>query len=153
MTQPAWSIQPVGDWGREAIAHLIEESQADGIRFVNKLWRFHEDGSNRFDQPGEGLWFAHLGDQVVGLAGLNRDPYLSDPTVGRLRHLYVARHLRGQGLGQALLRTVVKAAQAHFATLTLRALDPAAARFYRRFGFHEDGSFDQSTHWLPLPSD
>ena len=37
---------------------------------------------------------------MVGIGGLNIDPYLALPDVGRVRHLYVLRKCRGRGAGK-----------------------------------------------------
>ncbi len=39
-------------------------------------------GVNRFDRSGEGFFFAEAGTVIVGMCGLNRDPYVNHSTVG-----------------------------------------------------------------------
>src|SRR5688500_12943140 len=72
-----------------ALAPLVEESLTEGVSFVERLVREHRDGTNRFDRAGEVLFGATIGERLVGVCGLNRDPYLDDPRAGRVRHLYV----------------------------------------------------------------
>jgi hypothetical protein len=38
-------------------------------------------------RPGEALFVARVGERVVGVCGLNVDPYTAEPRVGRVRHL------------------------------------------------------------------
>lgn len=72
---------------------------------------------------------------VVGVCGLNRDPYDDDAATGRVRHLYVADAARRDGVGTALVRAVEDAARGSFTRLRLRTLNPRAARFYEAIGY------------------
>ena len=68
---------------------LIDDSEREGLRFVRRLADEWASGANRFDRPGEMLFVAWGEGQVVGVAGLNVDPYTDGSGVGRVRHLYV----------------------------------------------------------------
>jgi GNAT superfamily N-acetyltransferase len=103
--------------------------------FVDRLDAEWRDGSNRFTQAGEVLFGAFDGDRLVGVGGLNRDPYVAAPHVGRLRHLYVLSAWRRRGVGAALIGAVIDAARGRFACVRLRTVAPAAARLYERMGF------------------
>jgi hypothetical protein len=74
---------------------LIAESE---LRFVRRLADDWVSVANRFDRPGEALFVARLPGQVVGVRGLNVDPYTAEPGVGRVRHLYVAAAHSGHAL-------------------------------------------------------
>ena len=100
-------------------------------------------GANRFEAPGEALFVAVADDHIVGISGLNRDPYACDPRTGRVRRLYVAPAYRRQGVGQALLESVI--------TL-LRVRTEAADRFYTAHGFRRVDSEADVTHVLELAS-
>jgi N-acetylglutamate synthase-like GNAT family acetyltransferase len=89
----------------------------------------------RFDQEGESFQLARRGDRIVGCIGVSRDPYLPDPTVGRVRHLYVLPDERRHGVGQELLEGALKSARKCFPRLRLRTTTAAAARFYEALGF------------------
>jgi ribosomal protein S18 acetylase RimI-like enzyme len=95
-------------------------------------WR---EGTNRFEKPGEVLLGAHKGHRIVGICGLNVDPYVTDPHAGRLRHLYVAREVRMRGIGRQLVRLALVGAASHFRVIRLRADTVGASDFYRRIGF------------------
>jgi len=69
------------------------------------------------------------------VCGLNRDPYLRDATVGRVRHLYVAVDHRRRGIGTELVSAVMSLARGHFARLRLRTDSPDADEFYLSLGF------------------
>lgn len=83
-----------------ALNHLLQESWSQNFRFVERLIRDCRSGLNCFDNPGEMLLTASLQGAVVGIAGLNRDPYFNEPKIGRLRHFYVESVGRGQGIGR-----------------------------------------------------
>jgi GNAT superfamily N-acetyltransferase len=117
------------------LAPVIEESEGEGFRFLVRLRREFLDGANRFDAPGEALLGCRRGGELVGVGGLNRDPYSPEPRVGRLRHLYVAVAHRKAGIGRVLVAALVDAARPHFDVLRLRTDTDAAARFYEALGF------------------
>ena len=59
----------------ELLAAPIAESEAHGLRFVRRLTDEWLNGVNRFDRPGEALFAARDGADVVAVGGLNIDPY------------------------------------------------------------------------------
>jgi GNAT superfamily N-acetyltransferase len=93
------------------------------------------DGSNRFDHPGEAFYIASDGGRVMGMCGLNIDPYLATGEVGRLRHLYVTAAHRRLGVGSALVDACLNHAGRAFARVRLRTFDRDASRFYLSMGF------------------
>jgi GNAT superfamily N-acetyltransferase len=105
-------------------------------------------GANRFNGPGEALFIAVANGQVVGVCGLNRDPYTRDPRIGRVRRLYVAPAHRSHGVGQALLEAVAAHARGHFSLLRVRT--EAASDFYTAQGFRRAASDAEVTHVLEL---
>jgi len=124
---------------------LVVEAEADGHLFMRRLRDEWAAGSNRFDRPGERLMVACAGDRLVGVGGLNRDPYAEAPSIGRLRHLYVGRDARRQGVGALLVRSLLTGAEAHFTLIRLRTDSAEAAAFYRRLGFQRTDEAD-ATH-------
>jgi GNAT superfamily N-acetyltransferase len=116
-------------------APLVAESEREGFRFLARLVREFDDGGNRFAAPGEALLGCYRGAELVGVGGLNRDPYSPEPRVGRLRHLYVSPPFRRRRVGRTLVDALVAAARPHFGVLLLRTDTPAAARFYEALGF------------------
>jgi GNAT superfamily N-acetyltransferase len=93
---------------------------------------------------------------LVSLCGRNVDPYLSDPKIGRVRHLYVARDVyvardaRRCGVGRLLVGAIIHGARGHFRLLTLRADDPQGAAFYQALGFRAWTEGPTATHWIAL---
>jgi GNAT superfamily N-acetyltransferase len=125
-----WRELPV-----EAVGALVSESEKDGLRLVRRLVDDWAGGDNRFDRPGEAFFVALQDGRVIGVCGLNVDPYAGVPRVGRVRHLYVLTAHRRGGVGRSLVEAVVAEAADRFEELRLRTQNPAAARLYERLGF------------------
>jgi GNAT superfamily N-acetyltransferase len=117
------------------IIELRDEATNEGFRFIEKLITEWESGANRFDQPGECFLGAFTEADFIGVGGLNRDPYVGGGTTGRIRHLYVQRSARGQGVGSALLRRLLDQANAAFERVRLRTDTREAGAFYLSHGF------------------
>lgn len=147
----AVSIGRIHDLPVEALEPLLAESEAAGLGFVRRLVEEWGRRVNRFDSAGEALFVARSGDKVVGVCGLNVDPYSANSRVGRVRHLYVLSELRRQGIGRALVAEVIRAAGHCFESLRLRTDSSAAARFYEALGFQAAGAAERdATHVLSL---
>ncbi|MBI2205996.1 MAG: GNAT family N-acetyltransferase [Candidatus Rokubacteria bacterium] len=130
----------------ECLGALIAESEAHGLRFVRRLADEWTSGANRFDRPGEALFAARITGDVVGVCGLNVDPYAADPNVGRVRHLYVLLAHRRCGIGRQLVAEVIDAARGRFQTLRLSTVNSAAAELYERMGFRRHAGAAGCTH-------
>ena len=115
------------------LSDLVVESQLEGFRFLHRLVRDWGSGRNRFDKKGEALFAARWQGRLVGVCGVNRDLFLNDDGVGRLRHLYVARDVRRQGIGQRLVATTLGHARKRFRRVRLRS--DGASGFYHSIGF------------------
>ena len=114
---------------------LSREADAQGHHFLRRLIDEWATGANRFVGRGEALFGARIEERLVGVGGLNRDPYLRDLAVGRVRHLYVLAAFRRRGVGRQLVESIVAAARGVFRELRLRTDSEQAARFYERLGF------------------
>lgn len=132
------------------IDHLVKESLSQGFRFVERLIREYCSGLNCFDKSGELLITASVQGIVVGLGGLNQDPYFNDPKVGRLRHLYVASDWRRCGVGRLLVTQLIHEANQHYQLLTLRTDTQEANQFYQKLGFKISPNWEHTTHHLQL---
>jgi ribosomal protein S18 acetylase RimI-like enzyme len=133
----------------DRLAALLAESEQQGFRFVRRLVEEWESGANRFDRPGEALFVARVGNEVVGVCGLHVDPYADDPRIGRVRHLYVLVPHRRSGVGEQLVADVLEAARGRFERLHLRTTNAIAARLYERLGFRRIAARDH-THVLDV---
>jgi GNAT superfamily N-acetyltransferase len=137
---PVWPLRELPP-GIEA---LCAEAAGEGFRFMRRLVAEWRDGTNRFDRAGEVLLGAFDGGALVGLCGLNRDPYAAEEGIGRLRHLYVLPSLRRRGVASSLVGHLLGQAGRAFHTLRLRTDTPEAAAFYARHGFLPVRSADAS---------
>ncbi len=144
------SIVRIQELELNALEELRAESSREGFRFVERLCDEWVSGANRFNAPGEALFVAVADGQVVGVCGLNCDPYACDPHVGRVRRFYVARAYRRRGIGRALLESVITSARDHFSLL--RARTDASSDFYIARGFRRITSEPEATHVLALTS-
>ena len=142
------SITRIQQLEAHALEELRAESSREGYRFIERLCEEWVSGANRFSAPGEALFLAVTGGQVVGVCGLNCDPYARDPRIGRVRRLYVLRAHRRSGVGRALLEAVVAYARDHFRLLRVRTEE--AGEFYTARGFRCIASEAETTHVLEL---
>jgi adenylate kinase family enzyme/GNAT superfamily N-acetyltransferase len=142
-------VERLSELPAEGLGPLVAESERAGLRFVRRLAEEWAGGRNRFDRPGETCFGAWVDGRLVGVCGLNVDPYSAGPGVGRVRHLYVLSDLRGHGVGERLVRHVIAAARGRFDTLRLRTQNPPAARLYERLGFRRSDGAD-CTHLMEL---
>ena len=117
------------------IEQMQAEAQHEGYRFLDTLLSEWMTGENRFDAAGEALCGHIEQGALVAIGGLNCDPFLKDPAVGRIRRLYVRCAWRNSGIGSALLETLLTIARQSFCTVRLRAENAKAARLYERKGF------------------
>jgi ribosomal protein S18 acetylase RimI-like enzyme len=144
------SVDPVTDVSPDALAPLIAESEREGWRFVRRLVDEWAVGTNRFDRAGEVLFVARMDRSIIGVCGLNADPYTTDETSGRVRRLYVLRAYRGRGVGGQLVRAVIVAATGRFQRLHVRSENPEARRLYQRLGFQPVAGVADCTYSLDL---
>jgi GNAT superfamily N-acetyltransferase len=144
------AVDPVRALPLDDLAPLVAESEREGWRFVRRLVDEWVAGTNRFDRPGEALFVAWLGESIIGVCGLNADPYTADGATGRVRRLYVLRAYRGRGVGGSLLRAVLTAATGRFKRLRVRTENPEAGRLYRRHGFRPAVGEADCTHTFEL---
>jgi GNAT superfamily N-acetyltransferase len=142
------AVARIGHLPTGALAPLIDESESEGWRIVRRLADEWADGTNRFDQPGEALFAAWVDRTLVGVCGLNADPYALDSALGRVRRLYVLRAFRGQGVGRLLVQAVIDHARARFRCLRVRTESATAGRLYEHLGFVPTVGVPECTHVL-----
>jgi GNAT superfamily N-acetyltransferase len=128
------------DFNYLLIEDLADESKQEGFEFVRRTIDDWRSGANRFSRNGEGLWGLVSDTELIGIGGLNIDPYADDAAIGRVRHLYIRQAWRRQGCARLLMNTIIGQAQRHFHQLRLYTANPAAAAFYEKLGFgHSPG--------------
>jgi GNAT superfamily N-acetyltransferase len=144
-------IERVNELAAEELQPLVVASVAEGYDFIERLAREFAENKNRFDKPGEAFFLAYDGDKLVGTTGLNVDPFMGDPTLGRIRRVYLLPEYRGHGTGRRLLVTALEAARPVFRGLTLWTNNPVAANLYESVGFVLSEDYgDHTTHFLAL---
>ncbi len=121
----------------EEIEPLAVEAEKEGHHFMRRLCEEWISGSNRFDHPGEVFLGVFASGQLVGVGGINRDPYANADRIGRLRHVYVLAATRGLGVGSILVERLVSEAAKTFDVIRLRTTSAKAATFYERLGFNK----------------
>lgn len=136
--------------GPSDIADLVASARSEGFEFLDRLVREWEDGTNRFDSPGEVLYVATLDDRTIGMAGLS----LQREGLGRVRRVYVHPEFRQKGLGGRLIRHIVDRSRGIFGELVLFTDQEGAKRLYERLGFQPESPEgpDHATHRLLLSS-
>src|SRR5438552_316164 len=143
-------IERLSDLTLGDIGVLRSDGEHVASRIVHRLVEDWGNGANRFDRPGEALFGAWIERQLVGVCGLNIDPYADDDRVGRVRHLYVSSACRRLGIGRQLVERVLRVARGRFEVLHLRTNNPVAARLYESTGFDACAESETCTHIVNL---
>jgi len=130
-------------------AELRSQSTAEGFNMLRRLEDNWLSGQNRFDKPGEKLIGASVDGLIVGVCGLNIDPFTLKTGIGRLRHLYVDSGWRKRQVGSALLHEILKDSGHWFDFINTNA-PPSAFTFYERAGFVALTCAEKVTHHLCL---
>lgn len=141
-------VKPIG-YCDAAFAPILADAERAGGPFMLRVRDEWLSGVQRFDGPGEFLLGAFMGDRLVALGGVSRDPYHPEPGLGRVRHIYVLEDLRRQGIGRALMEAIVARARDHFDILRLRTRSAGAAALYESIGFVAHRA-DDETHRIAL---
>ena len=151
MSAVDFTIIPITEHSYDArkFAPLLKKSQSEGYNLVLRLTENWENGSNRFDKQGEALFAAEHENRLLGVGGRSLDPYLEEPGVIRVRHVYVLPEWRHLGIGNALMKKILDIPQGLFQKVTLRTLNPNARKFYEQLGFEAVGE-DAVTHQFIL---
>jgi GNAT superfamily N-acetyltransferase len=111
------------------IGALEREATEEGFNYLRRLVSEWRTGSNRFDKPGECLLAVTDSGILVGIGGLNADPYRPDGTTARLRRLYVAKAFRRRGIGEALVSALLEKASLQFRLVRLSTDTESASTF------------------------
>ena len=131
------------------IYSLVNEAKHNGHNFIQRTIDDWNSGANKFARPGEKLWGLILETELIGIGGLNRDPYTEDINTGRVRHLYIQQAYRRKGYATLLMNVIINNAYVHFTTLRLFTDNPIAAGFYEQLGFQNINSY-KASHTLVL---
>lgn len=124
---------------------LITAGLEEGFPFLSRLAVEHAQGD--FYRDDAVLFGVFEGAKLLGVGGVTPDPYTPDPSVGRIRHVYVLPEARRRGVARELLACLVASAPLQYRRLRLRTLTEGGAAFYRSCGFTETLEPD-ATHTL-----
>ncbi len=130
------------------LEELVKDSLEEDHQFLRRLINDYDSGLNRFNKLGESLYLAIIDNEIAGIGGLNQDPYINDNRFGRVRHLYVLRKFRMQGVGKALLKKIINEASKYYLVLGLRTNNETADLMYCSNGFTKGHFFDHVTHYM-----
>ena len=143
-------IQRVVNLPMDIHQELSIASSREGFPSINWLIDEWTNGKNTFSLPGESFYEARVNGRLVGVCGLNLDPYGTDLSLGRLRRLYVLPELRRKGVGRLLVSRVLKDAHGHFKVVRLMTLDNHSALFFEALGFSKVIGEERVSHTIQL---
>ena len=146
-----YEVKQIDDLFRIDMKRLMQQSKEEGFRFVERLVKEYESGTNTFNDCGEVLLgvFNEKGE-TVAIGGLNKDPFSIDPSIGRLRRFYVSNEYRRTGVGSLLVKRIMNEAKEYYKLLVLHTDTEQGADFYRSIGFLKGSLYPNSTHYMEL---
>lgn len=138
-------IKQIKDSSIDLFELLANEANSEGYRFVQRTIDEWKNGINDFSKKGEILFGIFVSDLCIGVGGLNVDPYIDDPNIGRIRHVFISLKYRRKSLATLLLRKIIQIGAKHFELLRLYTENPNASSFYESLGFIESKA-EKETH-------
>ncbi|PGD59224.1 GNAT family N-acetyltransferase [Bacillus wiedmannii] len=130
--------------------YLVQESKEEGFNFLIKLKSEYENKINIFNKTGECLYGIFQGEKLIGIGGLNKDPYTENNKIGRLRRFYISKHYRRKGLGNLLLNRLLLHAEKYFKVVVLHTDTKQGDVFYNANGFVKGEVYKGSSHYKVL---
>ncbi|AZQ47468.1 GNAT family N-acetyltransferase [Bacillus sp. GX] len=143
-------IQQIEDLIKYEHDYLVQESREEGFNFLVKLISDYENKINTFNKTGECLYGIFQGEKLIGIGGLNEDPYTENNKIGRVRRFYIAKEYRRKGLGRLLLGRILSDAKTHFNIVVLHTETEQGDKFYTSSGFVKGIKFVGASHYLNL---
>jgi GNAT superfamily N-acetyltransferase len=119
---------------------LRAEARRESHSMLDTLASEWASGATRFDQPGEALFAAYIGESLAGIGGLTQDTAITGAL--RMRRFYVALAHRRAGVGRMLAAALLRESEAK--TVTCNAAS-GSERFWEALGFVPDRG-DGRTH-------
>lgn len=130
--------------------YLVQESKEEGFNFLKNLINEYENELNTFNKSGECLYGIFQEERLIGIGGLNEDPYTENNKIGRLRRFYIAKDYRRIGLGKLLLNQLLSHAEKYFKVVVLHTDTKQGDVFYTANGFVKGELFKGSSHYKVL---
>ncbi|PGH80628.1 GNAT family N-acetyltransferase [Bacillus thuringiensis] len=143
-------IQQIENLMGYEFSHLVQDSEEEGFNFLIRLISEYKNEINTFNKTGECLYGIFQGDMLIGVGGLNEDPYTKDNKIGRLRRFYISKDFRRIGLGNLLLNQLLCHAEKYFEVIVLHADTKQGDAFYTANGFVKEGLYKGSSHYKVL---
>jgi len=128
-------IKQITDLNIGLLEKLAVEAHIEGHKFVQRAIDEWKSGLNNFSKKGEILFGIFISKICEGIGGLNIDPFIENPSIGRIRHVYISQDHRRKGFATLLLRKIIHIASKHFELLRLYTGIPNASSFYESLGF------------------
>ncbi|HWB27150.1 MAG TPA: GNAT family N-acetyltransferase [Chitinophagaceae bacterium] len=145
-----YELVEITDGNIGALFSLAGEATRNGYYFLQRTIDDWRSGANRFNKPGEMLWGLFAEKELIGIGGLNIDPYSRTQGVGRVRHLYIKERYRRAGYATLLIKKIMEQAAQHFIVLRLFTDSVGASAFYEKLGFTPTGEY-KASHFIKLP--
>ncbi|WP_102275334.1 GNAT family N-acetyltransferase [Cytobacillus massiliigabonensis] len=143
-----FKVMQINNLNITGLAELVDESNCEGFRFLNRLIHDYMNGTNTFNKFGEALYGVfNKKNKIVAIGGLNIDPFSAEELIGRLRRFYVCKEYRRNGIGSMLLTKIIIEANHYFKVLVLHTDTIQGDRFYTAHGFIKDNYYPNSTHY------
>lgn len=143
-------IKQIEDLMKYEHDYLVQESKEEGFNFLVKLISDYENKINTFNKTGECLYGIFQGEKIIGIGGLNEDPYTENNKVGRIRRFYIAKDYRRIGLGKLLLNQLLSHAEKYFKAVVLHTDTKQGDAFYTANGFVKGEFCKGSSHFKVL---
>ncbi len=143
-------IQQIENLMKYEFKYLVQESKEEGFKFLQKLINEYENELNTFNKSGECLYGIFQGEKLIGIGGLNADPYTENNKIGRLRRFYIAKDYRRIGLGKLLLNKLLSHAEKYFKVVVLHTDTKQGDVFYTANGFVKREVYKRSSHYKVL---
>ncbi|MGF9770407.1 GNAT family N-acetyltransferase [Bacillus cereus] len=130
--------------------YLVQESKEEGFNFLKRLISEYENKINTFNKTGECLFGVFQGEKLIGIGGLNEDPYTETNKIGRVRRFYISKDYRRIGLGNLLLIRILNHAEKYFKVVVLHTDTKQGDAFYTANGFVKGELVKGSSHYKVL---
>ncbi|MFC9415029.1 GNAT family N-acetyltransferase [Bacillus mobilis] len=128
--------------------YLVQESKEEGFHFLIRLISEYENKINTFNKTGECLYGIFQGEKLIGIGGLNEDPYTENNKIGRVRRFYIAKEYRRKGVGRLLLLRILSDAKKYFNTVVLHTDTEQGDKFYTSSGFVKGTKYVGTSHYV-----
>lgn len=128
---------------------LVIRSEQEGFNHLRRLVSEYVAGENTFSGEGEALYIVREQEQIIGIVGLNQDPF-SDHSTGRIRRLYVHPDYRHLGIGKQLVQKVTSEAKKFYNILVLYTNSEQASQFYLQLAFKQEHGNPHRSHYKVL---